>query len=186
MASLAAVANADRLERPSRSRSERGGRSASPAPEVEPEIELGVLRAATPEPAADRLSTGIARLDDLLLGGLPPRAHLVLLGDTFVGKEIVLYTFLAEGLKLGEPAVLVTGARSPEEVAESLGVVLPQFREFERLGLVTWIDASGDGAAATPQRIVTHGPSDRAGILTGLAQVAKRLETDHPVRFRVG
>ena len=186
MASLAAVANADRLELPSRSRAERGARgSPRPLPEpADPEPE-GLL-AAPREPKSDRVPTGISRLDDLLLGGLPPRAHLVLLGDTFVGKEIILYTFLAEGLKLGEPAILVTGARSPEEVAESMGIVLPQFREFERLGLVSWIDASGDGAEGTPHRIVTRGPADRAGILAGLAQVAKQIETDRPGRFRVG
>ncbi len=188
MASLAAVANADRLENPSRPRVERGGRGASPPPSTAPgpDSEPAGLHPAAPEPVADRLSTGIPRLDDLLLGGIPPRAHLVLLGDTFVGKESVLYTFLAEGLKLGEPAVLVTGARSPEEVAESLGVVLPQFREFERLGLVNWIDASGDGVEATAHRFAAKGPGDRAGILTGLAQTSKRLEAEHPGRFRVG
>jgi len=133
----------------------------------------------------DRLPTGIPRLDSLLLGGLPPRSHLVLLGDAFVGKEIVLYSFIAEGLKRGEPAILLTAAHSPEEVAASLGVVLPQFREFEQQGLVTWIDASGSKAASTPQRIVVTGSDDRAGMLSALVRVSKSYVDSgrSPLRF---
>ena len=146
----------------------------------------GILRPAGAAMHADRLPTGISRLDDLLLGGLTDRAHVVLLGDAFVGKEIVLYSFIAEGLKRGEPALLVTGARSPEEVAASLGVVLPQFKEYEQLGMVTWIDASGAGLPAAPRRLVLSGPADRAGILQSLVKVSKQLEDDHKVPFRVG
>jgi KaiC/GvpD/RAD55 family RecA-like ATPase len=121
----------------------------------------------------------------LLLGGLPPRTHLVLLGDAFVGKEIVLYSFIAEGLKRGEPAILLTAAHSPEEVAASLGVVLPQFREFEQQGLVTWIDASGSKAAPTPQRLVVSSSEDRAGMLSALVKASKSYDDEGrtPLRF---
>lgn len=146
----------------------------------------GILRPSFGTKQPDRRPSGIQRLDDLLLGGLPPRAHVVLLGDAFVGKEIVLYSFIAEGLKRGEPALLVTGARPPEEVAASLGIVLPQFKEYEQLGMVTWIDASGAGATASPKRLVLSGPSDRAGILKNLVQVSKKLEEEHRSPFRVG
>jgi len=98
---------------------------------------------------------------------------VVLLGDAFVGKEIVLYSFIAEGLKRGEPAILLTASRSPEEVAASLGVVLPQFREYEQLGLVTWIDASGSKATSSALRLVVAGVDDRAGILSSLVKAAK-------------
>lgn len=143
------------------------------------------LRAGAPVVRSDRLPTGIPRLDDLLLGGLPARAHVVLLGDAFVGKEIVLYSFIAEGLKRGEPVVLLTAARSPEEVATSLGVVLPQFREYEQLGLVTWIDASGSRATPTAQRMVVPGSDDKAAILSSLVK-ASRSYADAgraPLRF---
>jgi len=133
----------------------------------------GSLRAAPATGYPDRRSTGIPRLDALLLGGLPPLAHVVLLGDAFVGKEIVLYSFIAEGLKRGEPAILLTASRSPEEVAASLGVVLPQFREYEQLGLVTWIDASGSKATSSALRLVVAGVDDRAGILSSLVKAAK-------------
>lgn len=148
------------------------------------------LRAPTQRRIADRLPTGTPRLDDLLLGGMPPKSHLVLVGDAFVGKEIVLYGFIAEGLKRGEPAVLVTATRPPTEVAESLGVVLPQFREYEQMGMVTWIDASGSGAGAAasagPHRLVAKGADDRAGILSLLVKTAKSAEDQKKLPVRVG
>jgi KaiC/GvpD/RAD55 family RecA-like ATPase/uncharacterized protein (DUF3084 family) len=145
------------------------------------------LRPATSRRIADRLPTGTPRLDDLLLGGLPPRSHTVLVGDPFVGKEVALYAFLAEGLRRGEPVVLITAARPPTEVTEALGVVLPQFREYEQKGLVTWIDASGN-ATGTPgaNRLIAKGSDDRAGILSAMVKAAKSATGDQPVAFRVG
>jgi KaiC/GvpD/RAD55 family RecA-like ATPase len=153
-----------------------------------PAAETEMLRPTSTRRIADRLPTGTPRLDDLLLGGLPPRSHTVLVGDPFVGKEVALYSFLAEGLRRGEPIVLVSAARPPAEVTDGLGLVLPQFREFEQKGLVTWVDASGASASAppNPHRLPTKGSDDRAGILTALVKAAKSATGDRPVAFRVG
>ncbi len=184
MAGLAAVAMVDHLDAPPPSRAAARGRpgsspSAAPAP---PEDLL------TPPPGRrfpDRLPTGTPRLDDLLLGGLPARAHVAVVGDAFVGKEVVVFSFVAEGLKRGEPAVLVTATRSPAEVAQSLGVVVPQFREYEQMGLVVWIDASGSNGPSDATHRRVKGSDDRAGILSHLAQVAKGYEAPKSVPFRV-
>ncbi len=135
---------------------------------------------------ADRLPSGTPRLDDLLLGGIPPQGHVVLVGDAFVGKEVLLYSFLAEGLKRGEPVVLVTAARSPAEVSQALGVVLPQFREYEQMGMVQWIDASGSGASARSGQAVLKSSDDRAGILSSLVKAAAAAEGERHRAFRVG
>jgi KaiC/GvpD/RAD55 family RecA-like ATPase len=134
---------------------------------------------------ADRLPSGIPRLDDLLLGGIPPHAHIVVLGDAFVGKEVVLYSFVAEGLKRGEPALIVTAARSPQEISEAIGIVLPQFREYEQMGMVRWVDASGSGAASAAHRTVVKGANDQAGILTSVGAVAREFESSKAGAFRV-
>jgi len=189
MAGMAAVAAAGRLDETSRSSARSHATDSTTVTDLAGETGGGAsetLRAGTPHTDVQRLPTGIPRLDDLLVGGLPAKAHIVLLGDAFVGKEIVLYSFIAEGLKRGEPALLVTGSRSPEEVAASLGVVLPQFKDYEQLGLVTWIDASGSTAPATPHRLRATGPEDRAGILTNLVRASKGFEDAHQTPFRVG
>ncbi len=194
IAGLAAIAAAEGAEgigiravsRPSRA---RGVRSRSAAAEAGPGGDASLAETLAPPSGrryTDRLPTGTPRLDELLLGGIPPRSHVMLLGDAFVGKEVVLYAFLAEGLKRGEPAILVSAARSRTEVSESLGIVLPQFREYEQMGMVTWVDASGSGGGALAAGGTTTAPDDRAGILTALVQASKRLEEEKRGPFRVG
>ncbi len=132
----------------------------------------------------DRLPTGTPRLDDLLKGGMAPKSNVVVLGDAFVGKEVVLYSFVAEGLKRGEQAVIITAARPPEEVSERLGLVLPQFREYEQMGMVTWLDASGGSAPPATHRLVAKGSDDRAGILSSLVAAAKVASGNGKNTFR--
>lgn len=138
----------------------------------------------------DRLPTGTARLDDLLVGGFPPKSHVLLVGPAFTGKEILLYSFIAEGLRRGEHALLVTTTRSPDEISADIGKVTSQFREYEQLGLVTWIDASNPTAEASTtkdgSRVVVKGPSDHPGILTALVKAAQGAEKSKAGRFRVG
>jgi len=107
------------------------------------------------------------------------------LGDAFVGKEVVLYSFVAEGLKRGEPVLIVTAARSPEEIADALGVVLPQFREYEQMGMVRWVDASGSGGFGSANRTVVKGADDPAGILTSIGTVSGSFEASAGGAFRV-
>jgi hypothetical protein len=149
--------------------------SAAPMPDL--------LAPPTGKKIAGRLPTGTPRLDDLLQGGLPPKAHALVVGGAFVGKEIVVNAFIAEGLKLGHPVIVVTTSRAPEELAQQVGLVAPQFREYEQLGKVTWIDASrptsGSGGAAptaVAATTVVNGPDDHAGILRALVAASKKLE----------
>ena len=188
IAGLAAVAAADQMDRPGEAPSRRGrGARSEGIRDVSPigTRDTDTLVAPTGRRFTDRLPSGIARLDDLLLGGIPPHAHVVVLGDAFVGKEVVLYSFVAEGLKRGEPALIVTAARSPEEIAEAIGIVLPQFREYEQMGMVRWVDASGSGGAASPNRSVVKGANDQAGILTSVGAVARAFESSQTPAFRV-
>jgi KaiC/GvpD/RAD55 family RecA-like ATPase len=191
IAGLAAIAAADQRDSddlPSRRGRARGSGVRDLAEDAGAAPVDETLKAPTQRRIADRLPTGTPRLDDLLLGGFGPKSHVVLVGDAFVGKEIVLYAFIAEGLKRGEPAIIVTATRPPSEVAESLGVVLPQFREYEQMGMVTWVDASGPATASTPNphRLTTKGSDDRAGILSQLVKAAKGAEGDKQGPMRVG
>ena len=188
IAGLAAVAAADQLDQPGGATVHRGrvGRSEGIRELTAPSVhETDTLAPRAGRRFADRLPSGIARLDDLLLGGLPAHSHVVVLGDAFVGKEVVLYSFVAEGLKRGEPALIITAARSPEEIAEAIGVVLPQFREYEQMGMVRWVDAAGAGRAGSGHRTVVKGANDQAGILTSVGAIARAFESSKAGSFRV-
>jgi KaiC/GvpD/RAD55 family RecA-like ATPase len=176
-----------------RSPHEGTGPGGPPAPlATAPPTVPDLLSAPTPRRLPDRAPTGTPRLDDLLQGGLPPKGHVLLVGDAFVGKEVVLYAFLTEGLKRGESAVIVTTARSPEEVGQQIGLVAPQFREYEQMGRVIWIDASqttlvpGKPVAGAVNAAVLRGPEDHAGILSALVAAAKKVEASGAPKLRVG
>lgn len=172
-----------------RAQAQSGG--APKAASAAPADELLAPAASVRHP--DRAPTGIPRLDDLLQGGIPPKGHVLLLGDAFVGTEVLLYAFLAEGLKRGEPAIIVSASRSPEEIAQQIGLIAPQFHEYEQLGKVTWIDASqsagpgGPRSAADGRRVTAvKGPDDHAGILSALVAAAKAADPSGSSGVRVG
>jgi len=61
-----------------------------------------------------RLSTGIAGLDAMMGGGIPPGDSLVLSGPTGTGKTTFAMRFVAAGLQAGEAAVIVIFEEHPE------------------------------------------------------------------------
>src|SRR3972149_4650779 len=64
---------------------------------VDPNVEVTAQRSG-------RFKTGMARLDDLLFGGFPMNANLLFVGPAFVGKEVAVLNFIAEGLRSSVPA----------------------------------------------------------------------------------
>ncbi|UCE91236.1 MAG: hypothetical protein JSV90_07425 [Methanobacteriota archaeon] len=142
------------------------------------------------EYADKKVKTGIERLDDLLLGGMPFAANVLYVGPPFIGKETATMLFVAEGLKKGVPAVIVTTSHPPVEVARMMAPIMPTFVEFEQLGLVRWIDAtgspdesrSGDGTGNVTK---VDGPDDYKGIGSAMDDIASSLSGDGHPYFRV-
>ena len=137
-----------------------------------------------------KVKTGIERLDDLLLGGMPFAANVLYIGPPFIGKETATMLFIAEGLKKGVPAVIVTTSHPPVELARMIAPIMPTFVEFEQLGLVRWIDATGssekdvaDDVGNTVTRV--GGPDDYKGISDAMDEIVTSLGDDGHPYFRV-
>jgi circadian clock protein KaiC len=62
-----------------------------------------------------RLSTGIARLDEMLGGGIPEGESLLLAGPSGSGKSTVGMQFIDEGLRQGEPGIVAIFEELPAE-----------------------------------------------------------------------
>ncbi len=141
------------------------------------------------EYAEEKVKTGIERLDDLLMGGMPFGSNVLYVGPPFIGKETAMLMFVAEGLRKGVPAVIVTTSRTPTEIAKEMAPILPTFMEFENLGLVHWVDASGlaaDGHEAGRANIHSvPKPGDVAGILKALDTCAKAIHKQKHPYFRL-
>jgi KaiC/GvpD/RAD55 family RecA-like ATPase/uncharacterized protein (DUF3084 family) len=143
------------------------------------------------EYAEKKVKTGIERLDDLLLGGMPFGSNVLCVGPPFIGKETAMLLFVAEGLKKGVPAVIITTSHTPSEISKDMAPILPTFIEFDQLGLVRWIDAStmepAEGSESTAHTYSTKvtGPGDFDGITKALDAYAKDFQKQKQPYFRL-
>ncbi|GLH66316.1 ATPase domain-containing protein [Geothrix edaphica] len=62
-----------------------------------------------------RLTMGVPGLDDMLGGGLPAGYSLLVAGPSGSGKTILATAFLSEGVRLGEPGVIVAFEQTPSQ-----------------------------------------------------------------------
>ena len=72
-----------------------------------------------------RISTGVPALDEMLGGGLPAGDSALVAGPAGSGKTALCTHFIAEGIKQGEPGVIVVFEEAPAEYvsrAEALGL----------------------------------------------------------------
>jgi circadian clock protein KaiC len=62
-----------------------------------------------------RLAMGVPGLDEMLGGGLPTGYSLLIAGPSGSGKTILATAFLAEGVRRGEPGVIVAFEQTPSQ-----------------------------------------------------------------------
>src|SRR5437016_2550809 len=152
-------------------------RITTPAGEAEAEEAIAV------EKKADRVKTGTPRLDDLLYGGIPFNSNVLFVGPAFVGKEVALLNFIAEGLKKGIPVIIITTTKLPIDIARDIAPILPTFVEYDQLGLVRWIDCTSPMASGKPVKEKNvwrvNGPTD----FDNIYQVVNQLDEEFKKKY---
>jgi KaiC/GvpD/RAD55 family RecA-like ATPase len=140
------------------------------------------------EKKAERVKTGTPRLDDLLYGGIPFNSTVLFVGPAFVGKEVAILNFVAEGLKKGIPTILITTTKLPIDIAKDIAPILPTFVEYDQLGLVRWIDCTSPMASGKPVREKNvwrvNGPTDFENIYNIVGQLDEEFKKKYPY-FRI-
>jgi len=130
----------------------------------------------------DKIHTGSPRLDDLLLGGIPFGANVSVYGPAYVGKEVIVNAFMAEGLKKGVPAIFVITDKTPGDIREEMEFVLPGYTVYEGKGLVRYVDAysrSMGGTEEDPYTVYTQDPTDHETLLKAVEEVGKEFKKNH-------
>ena len=129
-----------------------------------------------------KVKTGNTRLDDLLLGGIPFGSNIMVHGPPFVGKEILVNTFIAEGLKKGIPALWVITDKTPKDIRDEMKFVLSGYDEYERKGLVRYIDAfsrsMGDDSK-DEYTVYIDEPTDHEKISEAVETITKNFRENH-------
>jgi KaiC/GvpD/RAD55 family RecA-like ATPase len=148
---------------------------------IEEEIEAREEERAL-ELQQDKVKTGSPRLDDLLLGGVPFDSNVQIYGPPFVGKEVIVNAFIAEGLKKGIPAIWVLTEKTASEIREELRFVVSGYEEYEKLGLVHYVDAYSKSMEAEEDDEYTtyvEDPTDHQGIMKAVNATAKEFKKNH-------
>ncbi len=152
-------------------------RITTPAGEAEAEEAVAV------EKKLARVKTGTPRLDDLLYGGIPFNSNVLFVGPAFVGKEVALLNFIAEGLKKGIPAIILTTTKLPIDIAKDIAPILPTFVEYDQLGLVRWIDCTSPMTQSKPVKEKNvwrvNGPTDFENIY----QIVNQLDEEFKKKY---
>lgn len=88
-----------------------------------------------------RLSTGVAKLDELLAGGVPEGFLVALVGMPGTGKTIACLHFAWAGLKQGESCIYVTTEESRESIVRQASQFKMYFQSAVKEGRLVVIDA---------------------------------------------
>lgn len=97
-------------------------------------VDTDVEPATGPAPRRDvRLAMGVPGLDAMLGGGLPSGYSLLVAGPSGSGKTILATAFLAEGVRLGEPGVIVAFEQTP---SQSWTRTIDELVRAGRIGLI--------------------------------------------------
>jgi len=130
----------------------------------------------------EKVKTGTARLDDLLLGGIPFGSNVMVFGPPFTGKEVLVNAFVADGLKKGVPAIWLLTEKSSKEIREEMMYVVSGYEEYEKLGLVKYVDAysrSMGDESQDPYTEYIESPTDYESIQRAVEKVAKDYMEKH-------
>ena len=132
--------------------------------------------------AADRLTTGVPGLDDLLGGGFPQGSATLVEGSTGTGKTLLGLHFLVEGTRVGEPGVLFGLEETPDQlraIAAGFGMDLPALEEagLLRIDYASPVELSSDLFLDHARSVVAeHGA--RRVVLDSLTSMAMGVSSE--------
>ncbi len=130
----------------------------------------------------EKVKTGTARLDDLLLGGIPFGSNVLIYGPPFTGKEVLMNSFIADGLKKGVPAIWVITEKSAKEIRDEMMFVISGYEEYEKRGLVRYIDTYSRSMGDESKDEYTdyiETPTDYESIQKAIETTAKEFMSKH-------
>jgi len=149
---------------------------------VEQEVELAEEEIKV-EIKERKVRTGIRRLDDLLYGGYPIGSNILVYGPPYSKKEVLVYSFVAEGLRKGVPAIWILTDVTVETIREEMGYVLPTYAQYEKMGLVHYIDAYSRSIGDKTEIegvIYLDSQTDVEGIAKAVDEIAAKIKENHP------
>jgi KaiC/GvpD/RAD55 family RecA-like ATPase len=134
--------------------------------------------------AETKAKSGVRRLDDLLFGGFPASAQMLVNGPAHTGKDVLARLFSAEGLKAGIPSIWVVTDKTYSQVRDDLMGLYSGYAEAEKQGMIRFVDlysrSVGSNQSATGVRLLSS--TDR-GVLDQVAQTVNQFSEELKARW---
>ncbi len=135
--------------------------------------------------ATAKVKSGVRRLDDLLFGGFPMGAQVLVNGPAHTGKDVLTRLFSAEGLRLGVPSIWVVTDKTWNQVREDLVALYPKYAEAEKAGMIRFVDlysrSVGSNQSAAGVRLLSS--TDKA-VLDQLGSAVNGFSEELKSRFQ--
>ena len=131
-----------------------------------------------------KVKSGVRRLDDLVFGGFPAGAQMLVNGPAHTGKEVLARLFSAEGLKAGIPSIWVVTDKTWGQVKDDLTALVPNYAEAEKNGLVRFVDmySRSVGSTASGPGVRLLSSTDK-GVLDQLASTVNGFTEELKGRY---
>ncbi len=127
----------------------------------------------------NKVKTGVNRLDDLLLGGVPLGTSVLVNAPSHTGKDVIARLMAAEGLKKGVPILWILSDKATTTLREEMTTVLPSYMEYEKKGLVRYVDLySMSLGITTADPLVTMLSTEDKNFLESLAKAVDVIATE--------
>ena len=149
-------------------------------PELKSKIAVEAVQAIEKKPHAEpgkKIGTGVSKVDELLLGGVPLHSNVVLFGPPFTAKEILAYNFVVKSLSENIPAVVIAADKDLKiirsEISRLMNIGIDALEEFEQKGLLKFIDIYS-------RTVQLNSPSPYAiqiDSITNLSSIIKAVDT---------
>ncbi len=121
-----------------------------------------------------KISSGVPKVDELLLGGVPVPSNIVLFGAPFTSKDILGTNFVANSIKENIPVIIVSADRDISQIkydtARNLNVEPEVVDGFEDEGLIRFVDIYS-------KSIQTQSPSKKAIIVDSISNLSVILKS---------
>jgi KaiC/GvpD/RAD55 family RecA-like ATPase len=135
--------------------------------------------------AAPKVRSGVRRLDDLLFGGFPPGAQILLNGPAHTGKDVLARLFSVEGLRQGVPSMWILTDKTYTQVRDDLAALYPGFVDAEKKGMMRYVDLYSRavvGSATSTAGVRLLSSTDK-GVLEQLSQTVSGFAEELKEKF---
>ncbi len=140
---------------------------------------------AVADVATAKVKSGVRRLDDLLFGGFPNGAQVLVNGPAHTGKDVLTRLFSVEGLRVGVPSIWVVTDKTWLQVREDLAGLYPKYAEAEKAGMIRFVDmysrSVGSNQSAAGVRLLSS--TDKA-VLDQLGSAVNGFTEELKSRFQ--